>query len=1017
MNIQLFIDNQEVELMGNETFTLNKVFDSVDNPMDIIVEYSKSINIPITKRNNIIMGNSYRLDKEIITNNDSNIGLYLDPCKRIPVKIIHNNDILLDGYAKFVSSTRSATDNHYTLNIFGILGDIFYTMRDIVVKDDGNVSSEYVLNDYSLGQDNSYTKFNKDFVYNSWSYDSVDLSHPKDAYISQIYGAAPTYCGLYPNFNSKKVQSTAFNLNLISDELEDKWYNTYLSNNNITSPTDRQEEMARNYVEGLDPDGLVGDGLKDYQMRDYRSYKQRPFIYFNKLMYMFNDKIEELFDYSVKLDDGWFNVNNPYWSRMCYMFDHIQKEDIDIQPSSPLKIIDSQYSDSVIDDDTYITYSTTISNTVEGSTTSSTLITNPFNLALSLKLQNSLKEIYPNISRDYDIELRTNNNIRVTIEYGGNIKYFYSAPRSLQLVNSQPEVWNSDWEMPTASNFIPLTEAPDNMIDGYKNISQKEWFYYLPIPQIEFDNINNSKIMNITVEISSNYKRNPIMASFFSAANEYGAGFPISISNNDVDVAYGLFKTFITPISYKTSWQNINVGLSSFYKKEEPLFDVILQYTKMFGLVWNVDYNNKIITIQRRETLFKDYEVEDWSKKLDKTNPITVQPVLFQSKYIKFGYEDIDGLRYSQYKDEFNSQYGDKILRTKYEFNSENKNMIDGILPLIASNRSFIPYEEMINWDTTSILQSKIDDIVRLECASTNDDRPISSGNWCLRSHNNTVDKSYISDDTVLMIMNDESCYLDYRAIEAGQIPTNSFIGIYDMPVFSPIWKDDVEAFPTYGTYYSCLFNTPKVDYTKDLIFDKANGRTIYDLFWGNYISDRYNTQNKMVVANFNLSISDYNNFKFNKLVILDNQLFLVNRIIDFDPTSTSTTKCELIQIQNINNYNKPLEKFEPIVIGGLEQSSPDWYLADIEDGYGTITFYVRGYPRPKFNISIDFTDVEYDESIPIVKVEDMEQISDYNYAVTLDVTMGDFRITECEIGIDIITGDISKFITIAIYP
>lgn len=1016
MNIQLFIDNEELELIGNESFTLNKTFDSIENPTDIIVEYSKSINIPITKKNNRIMGNSYRLDKEIIYNEDSNIGMYLDPNKRIPIKVIHNNTILLDGYAKFVSSTVSQSERYYTLNIFGVLGNIFYTMRDIVVKDDGVVSKEYILNDYSLGQDNKYTKFDKDFVYNSWSFDSADISHPRDAYIHQIYGAAPTYCGFYPNFNPKKVQSTAFGLNLISDELRDKWYNTYLSNNNITSPSDRQKEMANEYVEGLDPDGLVGNGLKDYQMRDYRSYKQRPFIYFNKLMYMFNDKIEELFDYKVELDKNWFNVNNPYWSRMCYMFDHIQKEDVDIQPSTPFKIINTQTSDRVVDESS-ITYAVTISKEVEGSTTSTTLITNPFNLVLDLKLEDSLKEVYPYISQDMDIVLRTNNNIRISVEYGGVTKYYYSAPRSLQTVINQPEIWNANWDLPTSDNFIPLSRSTDNMIDGCKNIYQKEWCYYLPIPQMMFDNINSSNVLNITVELSSNYRQNPLMSSFFAAGNDYTSPYPISLNRNDTNVAYGILHSYTTPLSYQTSWQNMDVRLSTFYKKDEPIFDIILQYTKMFGLVWDVNYNTKTINIQRRETLFNNYTVEDWSRKLDKTKPLLVQPVVFPSKYIKFGYEDVNGFRYSQYKDEYNSHYGDKILRTKYEFNSEMNNMMSGILPLIASNRSFVSYKTMIDWDTTSKLSSQIDEIVRLECASSNDDRPISVGNWCLRSHNKGEETSYISNDTALMLFNNESCYLDYRAIEANQIPINSYKEIIGLPVLSPIWKDDTDVFSTYGTYYSCLFNTPKVDYTKDLIFDRANGRSIYDLFWGNYISDRYNVQNKKVIANFYLSISDYNNFKFNNLVLFENQLFLVNKIIDFNPTSNLTTKCELIQIQDINNYNKPLEKFEPIVIGGLEKTSENWYRAYVEEGYGTITFYVRGYPRPRFDISIDFTDEDYDESAEIVKLQSVEQISDCDYVVKLDVTIGDFRINECEIGVDIITGDFSKFITIAIYP
>ena len=56
MKLQLFVEDQELDLTGTETFPLNKTFDNLNNPTDIIVEYSKSINVPITLNNNRILG-------------------------------------------------------------------------------------------------------------------------------------------------------------------------------------------------------------------------------------------------------------------------------------------------------------------------------------------------------------------------------------------------------------------------------------------------------------------------------------------------------------------------------------------------------------------------------------------------------------------------------------------------------------------------------------------------------------------------------------------------------------------------------------------------------------------------------------------------------------------------------------------------------------------------------------------------------------------------------------------------
>ena len=50
------------------------------------------------------------------------------------------------------------------------------------------------------------------------------------------------------------------------------------------------------------------------------------------------------------------------------------------------------------------------------------------------------------------------------------------------------------------------------------------------------------------------------------------------------------------------------------------------------------------------------------------------------------------------------------------------------------------------------------------------------------------------------------------------------------------------------------------------------------------------------------MTYPDFINFKFNQLFVIDNCVFLVNKIIDFNPNSTEPTKVELIQISDVNN-------------------------------------------------------------------------------------------------------------------
>jgi hypothetical protein len=52
------------------------------------------------------------------------------------------------------------------------------------------------------------------------------------------------------------------------------------------------------------------------------------------------------------------------------------------------------------------------------------------------------------------------------------------------------------------------------------------------------------------------------------------------------------------------------------------------------------------------------------------------------------------------------------------------------------------------------------------------------------------------------------------------------------------------------------------------------------------------------------LSPIEYNQFAWNKLVKVGNQLCMVNKIYDYDITAKTPTKVDLITIQDISAYN-----------------------------------------------------------------------------------------------------------------
>jgi hypothetical protein len=56
MKLQLYLNGMEVELNESVSLPITKTYESLSNPTNIHIDYSKSINIPITPQNTKIFG-------------------------------------------------------------------------------------------------------------------------------------------------------------------------------------------------------------------------------------------------------------------------------------------------------------------------------------------------------------------------------------------------------------------------------------------------------------------------------------------------------------------------------------------------------------------------------------------------------------------------------------------------------------------------------------------------------------------------------------------------------------------------------------------------------------------------------------------------------------------------------------------------------------------------------------------------------------------------------------------------
>ena len=971
MNIQLFLAGEEVELTQNISFPLNKTFSNLNNPTDIIAEYSKSINIPMSAKNNRIFANAYRLDRAIVGGGSENLGLYLDPTKRIPMTLMYNGTLIMKGYAKYVSATYSLSNKYYTINIIGDLGTVFQEMMNIVTRKDllGDRDEKYLIKATEVwsGADYSDYRVHWDTVLHSWLNDDPLCwdENDSDRYILyDVMGFAPSHQGLYSDFDSKKIQTDSSNLKEISKFLEEKW----------------ATKLPLEQVEKLGASDAVGDGLKDYQMNEFRSYKLKPYIYINQLFKIFSRKCKAITGYEWDLDRSWFNVNNPYWCRLCYMFDYLDKADPSDKDIVPEKFANAS-STTTISQNKLETNNNNYQNQVSMNTIvfkntdnySDGLIIHPLNIHFGCRIAKN-----PNVSRliSKKIDLLEDTQVYFTIQVydikTGKIKntlrYWTNGSG-----NNAGTVEGFD-----ESNYLTLMGGLSTQSGG---VYLNDVDYYVTTPKIGIDGVYPN---GVELRVITEYTN---MTGYPSASGSkhgvylwsYSYKDKKKIKNKYIALHPGVFNDGSNSISFFENiedvyslhnWKtNTPFTLEYLYKSDEPLFNIILQYTKMFGLHWIIDYSNKKISIKSKKSLFSDHSIVDYNDRVDRSQPFIIEPINIQNKYIKFNYDDVDGNKYTGYRDTYGVNIGELSINTGYEFNNESKNLFEGIKPSSASSKTYVTFKQLYNWDGSSTIVPKIERRIMIDCEDEDESKSISLNNWYLRGANiQTTDLILISDDSALMNANNISCYLnpEYAELYSLGETTTSF------PIFSNVVQFTNSTLWDNKNTYTVLFNVPNEEYTYNHLMNKVGNYSVYKLFWEKYINEVYNIQNKKVTAYLRIDPIEYERIKFNRFVTIDNQLFMINKVIDYDINTNKSTKVELIQINDPDNYTNttfPLlaSSTKNIFIKGSSNPSSPFYTTK---NYVTVNFTVFGLPRvslpeisSSLNSYIDETDTELESN------------------------------------------------------
>ena len=106
-----------------------------------------------------------------------------------------------------------------------------------------------------------------------------------------------------------------------------------------------------------------------------------------------------------------------------------------------------------------------------------------------------------------------------------------------------------------------------------------------------------------------------------------------------------------------------------------------------------------------------------------------------------------------------------------------------------------------------------------------------------------------------------------------------------------------IPAFSTRQNNASWDFAKPQISYAGESDLSYPGDICLYPRFWSSYIGALYDAKVRVMTANFWLDVDDLIQFSFHDFVMIDNHLWHVNKLIDFDLSGDHMTKAELIEV------------------------------------------------------------------------------------------------------------------------
>lgn len=930
--ITLKINGNKVDIVNSEEFAqqfaITYSFSDLYEPDKVTDSYSKSITLPGTANNNAIFGHIWKFD---FNNVDK-----FNASQLSDFQLFLNNELWQTGTAQLQEISINDNVISYKVVLFGSITRVMSMLLNSDIDDDNNK----LLRNLKYKSKLTHT-LTPEMIGRMW----YGYCHTGYVDLHDYMQYIPCQNGLYDNFSSNKalryknrkwvvgpVVESASNADINSGDTEFDEYTMNEYRVEYQRPAMKMNKLIEQICTDIAPDASINLDrdffnnnnpywnntyltLSQYTTETNEGYVTAEMDQNDVYMYVPLEEDQFTLDFKFMQTAGDFQLFAPDSSTVIYYENISGKKTISIE----FKIRVLVMNDSTIRSDTYL-----LNGTWNGEIGDE--------MVIGKKLS---RERWPVSAKAYSggmqsIGVNGGSGLyawaRKNIANWGNMsddEHTGSSIKNFTRIASAGYVYNSSYSTTYRYgypiSFDTLTTNPSwtPTVDSY--------YTWMPF-KFNFDVSDLTGEGTIQLELSgithnfTQWQLRPVGGGssryFLTAKKSLPVLFviaPITKNNEWPSEAAGFTGKSVTA-NYNTairSGDNSNgeySGVVSSRVTTDDMFDttttqgqVLLDYTKLLGLLYDVDKEGNL-NILSRNKYFNDYKIINWSSKVDYSKEIKFKPLTFDARYFEMKYKSGDTYYENKYKNEFGLEYGEKKINTGLAFNSETKQFLD--TTIFTNTIISADVRRTYAGDDKGIFYMNEDPIpmpaLYEKDGETKSNADLKYNLLFRKSYRDNQFNGYITCDSSIMMDSSngggEYCWWDrYQYGEGNDIATHCIIPAINyggIPTFSTHYDD-----------YSWDIGLPRISYDGTMSNEYSSASTVYSRYWENYISEIYNVRNKILTCYVRLSWIEVLNFSFKNFVTINGVLYHPNKLINVNPLSDDPVQVELIQVQDINAY------------------------------------------------------------------------------------------------------------------